>query len=290
MNPAKIHQDRVDRAVAIQHCTHNQKGNELRNGNRKDEAESPERFALRVLAVDNKTKDHAEDVVKSRCENRPDDRPCKDAPELTANITVQVQDPAEILQSVPVKEDEVIAFFGVGRKRHTDHEDQRQDVEAEDTQHRERHQGDVNIPVEEILQVLAKARNLMPVLEHDLAFVGLFHLENPEDDERHRDEDCRDAVKKDQERIIARRVLVDLFCLIPDLLLFHGSQGRQHADGANPRRDHEINVRHLNGQYNNSLDHLLVRRQTCAHDDHRELGPDIAFCNGVPETVRIILF
>ena len=49
-------------------------------------------------------------------------------PELAADIAVHVQHSLELMQAVPVEQDQMLSFFGIRCKRHRDHVDQRDDI------------------------------------------------------------------------------------------------------------------------------------------------------------------
>ena len=123
-------------------------------------------------------------------------------PELAADIAVHVQHSLELMQAVPVKKDQMLAFFGIRRESHRDHVDQRNDIEYQNTDAGKRHQGDMKVAVEQILHILAKARYFFPFFNHFLQLVRMSKLQDPERNETCDDKACDHACEQDLLRIV----------------------------------------------------------------------------------------
>ena len=169
----------------------------------------------------------------------------------------------------------MLVFLGIGRKRHRDHVGQRHDVEDQDANARQRHQGDVEVAVKQGFHILDKARHMFPGFDHPLQAVGFLHLQHPEQDDGCDDKQRDYPGKKNLLGIVTGGVFVDLLGLIPDLALLFCAKARQHRQVIRTACDHKEQKGNFAQKNSDSLDHLAVSDQPDPHDNGGKPGPQI---------------
>ena len=114
----------VDCSFWLQHGTHDQKRYEHRHCTGKNKTKSPESFCSCSLSVDQKRKDHSENIIAESCKKCPDDRPSKNRPKGTSKNAFGIKQCLKIIKSHPVKQHQMVANTAIIGKCHTDHEHQ----------------------------------------------------------------------------------------------------------------------------------------------------------------------
>src|SRR5699024_342745 len=136
----------------------------------------------------------------------------------------------EVVKSDPVEEYQVLSDLTVVGKRHTDHKDQRQNGEQCDEHHRRRHEQSLQVLVEERLQILPEVVHMTSLFREALGLVSALQRSAPCTYHQECEQDRRNSVEKDQDRLISFCICIDLSRLIPYFLLLHRTERRKHAD------------------------------------------------------------
>ncbi len=130
-SPADILQERIDDAKVRfrEHEGDKHQGDELRDGNRRDEDGSPEFLELDALRIDDHGDNHADEIVREGGKEGPDERPEKNLSEDSqeggsGGCPGRGEDLGEIVESDPVEElcrcDMKIVVVGKGNQYHHD--------------------------------------------------------------------------------------------------------------------------------------------------------------------------
>ena len=93
----------------------------------------------RKLPVDGHGQDHPKNIVGKGCKKRPDQSPRQHGPEGASQDTAGIEQRPEIIESYPVKQDEMVVNLAVIGKGHADHKDQRQHGKPENKGQRRSH-------------------------------------------------------------------------------------------------------------------------------------------------------
>ena len=217
VDEAQVLEQHVHGTGRLQHDIHDHQGDELGHRDGEHEAESPEALKSGILAVDDHGQDHAQDIVEECREYGPYDGPGQDVPELTAYIAFHVQHSHELMQAVPVEQDQMLSFLGIGRKSHCDHVDQGDDIKYQYADTGKCHQGDMKVAVEQAPEFLPEARHLLPFFNHPLQLVGMQQLQDPQSDESQYHKACDHAEEQDLLGVVTGLILIYLLGFIPDL-------------------------------------------------------------------------
>ena len=100
------------------------------------------------------------------------------------------------------------------------------------------------------------------------------------------EQDRRNSVEKDQDRLISFCICIDLSRLIPYFLLLHRTERRKHADAVRSCHDHKYYISSFQCKIDKSFYHLAMDNISKAHEHHGKLCLDPAFFDCIHAGIR----